>query len=299
MAVEVLSARITELENFISHNALTVPLADPKVANLILRHSGHQDSLSKELNHPSHEKLFASFPVQVSSKPCQLVASSSSNHDSNETSTRSKSVQDFELAADTTFPFQETASFGGFNFPDWAVDFSMLIPLDNEILPAEAGTVYSSSISTLPEIHVPPFPHDWHLPYGLQDLPYHESSIPNSEDQEDVDIRLSDTQGSLRNFADGDLRYFGAGSNVALLDSELPFDDVNTLNRRGTKMIEEAGLRQIIEPKLVNHFVDLYFAWQDSSFHVVDRDAYERQRDEYAANPNKSRSYSEALTNIM
>jgi hypothetical protein len=299
MAVEVLSARITELETFISQNALTVPLADPKVVNLIVRHSGHQDSLSKQLIHPSHENLFESFPVQVSSKPCHLVASSSSNYNSNETSMRSKSAQEFELEADTTFQFQETASFGGFNFPDWAVDFSMFSSLDNEILPADAGTVYSSSISTPPETHLPPFLHDWHLPYGLQDLPYHDSSIPNNADREDVDIRLSDTKGSLRNFADGDLRYFGAGSNVDLLDTELPLDDVNTLNRRGTRMIEEAGLRQIIEPKLVNHFIDLYFAWQDSSFHVVDRDAYEMQREEYAADPSKSRSYSEALTNIM
>jgi hypothetical protein len=95
------------------------------------------------------------------------------------------------------------------------------------------------------------------------------------------------------------LRYCGAGSNVDLLECELPGDDAGALERQGSKMIKEAGLEQSIEQELIDHFVDLYFAWQDSSFHVVDRDAYEQHKRDYAKNPNKSGSYSEALANIM
>ncbi|KAK5203374.1 hypothetical protein LTR47_009598 [Exophiala xenobiotica] len=298
MAIEVLLARITELETFVTKNGLTVPSVDTQVGELMsrLRLHGVEHRFLKDVNRFSPGIFLEALSPQGSPSPLQVSHPVPISPSSNEPSARTEDLR----STTEGFTVQQAAGFDDFDFPDWAVDFSMLSALGNDTWPVEEEATWIPPTSVTSGVHLPPLPHDVSLPYGLHDLPCAESFITHVDDQnDDVDIQLSDTKGSLRNSAGGDLRYCGAGSNVDLLECELPCDDAGALERQGSRMIKEAGLEQSIEQELIDHFVDLYFAWQDSSFHVVDRDAYEQHKRDYAKNPNKSGSYSEALTNIM
>lgn len=130
-----------------------------------------------------------------------------------------------------------------------------------------------------------------------------DGSVRSDEEEcDDMVQQISDRMGSLQLSEDGELRYFGATSNLTLLDDSThghQWNDPDTLRARGQALLDAAGLGRQVDNQLQEHLINLYFSWQDPSFHVVDRDFYERERRRYQAGRDDSTFYSEALTNAM
>lgn len=146
----------------------------------------------------------------------------------------------------------------------------------------------------------PPSDQNWRLPRGEGNLSSEESG---DEEEEDVVNQVSERVGSLHLSEDGELRYYGATSNLTLLDDTSPLDhrhdlEAGNVRKRGQAMMEAAGVGQHVNPALVQHLSSLYFAWQDPSFHVVDKDMYEREQARFLSSED-STFYSETLTNTM
>lgn len=308
--VEVFTVRISELEDFIRNHSLAVPAADPLVAKIMAKILHRTSGVPADLL-PSLSGGAAGPTPAPDSSPSSAMGATVSVRDNGEDASTEPTVSATSTihGLDSTTPvnyLSDDLSRYNFHVPDWTVDLSLFSHAGHELSGVYSEPTCFSSNETSSSNCIPPAPWDWSasngLPYCLQDLASFESSMPGNEDQDSVVSRLADTRGTLHNFDNGDLRYFGATANISLLDSEPPFDDldeVDTHYTRGKRMMEEAGLDQAIDPQLIEHFIHLYFAWQDSSFHVVDRDAYEKQRCRYMQNPGVSRHHAEALTNIM
>lgn len=308
--VEVFTVRISELESFIRSHSLAVPPAEPQVANIITKTLHRQPGLPSDLLPSLQGGDAGLISAPDSSPPTQIRTPFSvfdNGDDANAPNTLSatSTSQALESTAIADYLPDDLSRYN-FSVADWTVDLSLFNPRGHEFHAAYDGPTYFSPNETSPSSSIPSAPWDWSvsygLPYCLQDLASFESPMPASEDGDSVVSRLADTRGTLHNFDNGDLRYFGATSNISLLDSEPPFndlDEVDTHYSRGKTMIEEAGLDQPIDPQLIEHFINLYFAWQDSSFHVVDKDTFTKQRRKYGQNLNSSRHHAQALTNIM
>lgn len=262
----------------------------------------HGSDLPKELIGSTHGYRFDTIPAGDPSSPSQITTPVSMCHDLDGMNTNpGASVVSAQAPESTTSAsyLPEELSPYSLDLPDWTFDLSLANFSGHEISSTPDDSFFVDATSTT---CLPPLPPEWSLPYCLQDLTSFETQVSNIEDQDSVVSRLSETKGTLHNFENGDLRYFGATSNINLLDSGPPFDDhieEDTYHACGKRMIEEAGLGQVVEPDLINHLINLYFAWQDSSYHVVDRDAYETQRHIYHENPDDNRGHNQALTNIM
>ncbi len=203
-----------------------------------------------------------------------------------------------------------TFTMESMEFPDWTLESAGI-----SILPLET-TVYGwdqlrQPYPSYPNIDLglpPPMPSEepWRYPRWPQGQENNDSGNESGEDEEDdVVNQVSARMGSLHLSEDGELRYYGATSNLTLLDDDTsPLDhrrdlEADNMRKRGLAMIEAAGLNQTVDPDLVRHLTTLYFAWQDPSFHVVDKDMYEREQARYNRSNDDSTFYSETLMNIM
>lgn len=113
--------------------------------------------------------------------------------------------------------------------------------------------------------------------------------------------------GSLQVAEDGELRFFGATSNLHVLQHRAPFSlycgQIRTVNRDTSAILRKAGLDQKIPRELEDHLIDLYLTWEDPATHVVDRSAFLQARTQVLANPQDEgrlpSHYSELLVNAM
>ncbi|KAH9205705.1 putative nitrogen assimilation transcription factor nit-4 [Leptodontidium sp. 2 PMI_412] len=129
-----------------------------------------------------------------------------------------------------------------------------------------------------------------------------EESIDSSDgDKDEVISQISERMGSLQVTEDGEFRYFGATSNLNLLDEVLQQNHFETepIRSRGREREDNARLSQHVDSALIAHLISLYFAWQDPAFHVVDRRMYEEKRKLYESGTDDSTFYSETLTHSM
>lgn len=130
-----------------------------------------------------------------------------------------------------------------------------------------------------------------------------ESPLQSEDDEsDDVINQISDRMGSLHLFEHGELRYYGATSNLNLLDDASHLHqqyETRSIRIRGQTLLERAGIGQVIDTVLEEHLINLYFAWQDPSFHVMDRDIYQRGRKAYLEGNDGGTFYSETLTNTL
>lgn len=127
---------------------------------------------------------------------------------------------------------------------------------------------------------------------------------PSTDDEgsDDVINEISGRMGSLQVSNDGELRYFGATSNLILRDDIAHFDpwaQSGVAPNRGQSSLESAGVGKTVNASLEDHLINLYFTWQDPTFHVVDRDMYRQAREKHRVNPGHSSYLSETLTNAM
>lgn len=136
------------------------------------------------------------------------------------------------------------------------------------------------------------------------DHPTHESdSEEENEAENDVIEQLSNRIGTLKIAGDGHLRFYGATSNLNLVDvsatQQRQRPDARTVRHDGQDILNHLRVGQPVDQELEDHLVELYFTWQNPSIYVVDKEMYMtarlRWRNEYDDTP----FYSEVLTNAM
>jgi hypothetical protein len=135
-------------------------------------------------------------------------------------------------------------------------------------------------------------------------------SCPSLEDDgispiESVDElvdQLSDRVGTLHIRSGGHIRFYGSTSNFNLL--ETPASDVSmnvhrTIRNDGTEHLDRLGLNKEVPAEIEDHLMNLYFTWQDPSFHAVDRKMFEQAKVIWRDKGEDTSYYSEALRNAM
>lgn len=197
-------------------------------------------------------------------------------------------------------------NLGDMHFSDRAIEFAE--PCTFQIGMATYGwDQFRQPFASYPNIdfgmlHAPYIEENWRLP--RYDGENSSENDGEEEEEEDVVNQISDRMGSLHLSEDGELRYYGATSNLTLLDDISLLDNrqgpgSDRMRERGQERLDSAGLSQSVSPALVQHLSSLYFAWQDPSFHVVDKDMYERQQTRYQSGYDDSTFFSETLVNSM
>ncbi|CAG7923853.1 unnamed protein product [Penicillium olsonii] len=119
--------------------------------------------------------------------------------------------------------------------------------------------------------------------------------IKSTEEIEDLIDELSDRVGTLRFGPEGQSYFYGPTSTFNLAD-----DDAPASGRRTSRTLNQDDMESVISipAALERHLLSLYFTWQDPSFHVIDREMFEKQRSAYSRG-EKTSYYSEALLHAM
>ncbi|KIV99416.1 uncharacterized protein PV09_08954 [Verruconis gallopava] len=123
----------------------------------------------------------------------------------------------------------------------------------------------------------------------------------NTESIEELVDKLSDRIGTLHVGEDGQIRYYGPTSNYALMSmpSADPMHVHRSIRNDGQEYLDRLDVGAEPPAELENHLINLYFAWQDPFFHVVDRDIYEQAKRKWYEEQKDTPYYSEALRNAM
>ncbi|KAL2825533.1 fungal-specific transcription factor domain-containing protein [Aspergillus pseudoustus] len=113
---------------------------------------------------------------------------------------------------------------------------------------------------------------------------------------------LSERFGSLQLAEDGQMRFFGATSNLHILHVGLfPLNDSNIRSVYGEErgILRRTGLSEEIPEELENHLLRLYFCWENPNIPVVDEKVFYAERAKYRATGRSTHRYSETLNNAM
>ena len=93
-------------------------------------------------------------------------------------------------------------------------------------------------------------------------------------DGEDVLLnQLSGRMGSLQIAEDGQLRFYGATSNLHILHNgplSLSRSRFRSPADEGTDLLIGAGVGQFVDSTIEDHLLKLYFTWEEPSIHVVE-----------------------------
>ncbi|EAA60177.1 hypothetical protein AN5082.2 [Aspergillus nidulans FGSC A4] len=113
---------------------------------------------------------------------------------------------------------------------------------------------------------------------------------------------LSDRFGSLQLAEDGQMRFFGATSNLHILHVGMfPLNDskIRSVYGKENDILQRAGLSAHIPEGLEDHLLQLYFCWENPNIPVVDQDVFYAERAKYRATGRLTDRYSETLANAM
>ncbi|GIK06090.1 hypothetical protein Aspvir_001733 [Aspergillus viridinutans] len=116
----------------------------------------------------------------------------------------------------------------------------------------------------------------------------------STSDIEGLVDEISDRVGTLKIGPGGKTRFYGPTSTFNL--REMPSPDSYEADRPNPTY--HYGTEEEIPASVEDHLLDLYFTWQDPSFHVVDRHIYEEAKEKWK-NREETPFYSEALRNAM
>jgi hypothetical protein len=131
-----------------------------------------------------------------------------------------------------------------------------------------------------------------------------ESDSGEEDDAEnDVIEQLSHRIGTLKIAGDGHLRFYGATSNLNLVDvsatQQRQRPDARTVRHDGQDILNHLRVGQPVDQALEDHLVELYFTWQNPSIYVVDKEMYMTSRSKWRNEYDDTPFYSEVLTNAM
>ncbi|USP78019.1 putative nitrogen assimilation transcription factor nit-4 [Curvularia clavata] len=201
------------------------------------------------------------------------------------------------------------------------------IPMKERLLAAET---YARQLEELLHANGIPLPNErnlptpWSAPGGPAISPEHTFATPISASDPDISVvqetppitlgpsqtdvssplvdQLTGSLGSLRLAEDGQLRFYGATSNLHLLVSgtRATTNARTTVNRVEIQAtLDAAGVGHLVDPELEEHLMKLYFCWEDPSIHLVQEDIFYRERRKCKSGDYASKFYSEVLVNSM
>lgn len=128
-------------------------------------------------------------------------------------------------------------------------------------------------------------------------------SDEENEAENDVIEQLSHRIGTLKIAGDGHLRFYGATSNLNLIDvsatQQRQRPDARTVRHDGQDILNHLRVGQPVDQALEDHLVELYFTWQNPSIYVVDKEMYMTARSKWRNEFDDTPFYSEVLTNAM
>lgn len=129
-----------------------------------------------------------------------------------------------------------------------------------------------------------------------------DDGISSSDCVDDLVDQLSDRVGTLHIRPGGHIRFYGSTSNFNLLES--PASDVSmnvhrTIRNDGVEHLHRLGVNKEVPAEIEDHLMNLYFTWQDPSFHAVDRQMFEDAKVLWCDKREETSYYSEALRNAM
>lgn len=124
----------------------------------------------------------------------------------------------------------------------------------------------------------------------------------------DPDIELLMKRTSSLQFSEhGQLKYFGTTSNVHFLRTAIPFrlqgHNPSDPGPSGS-LLELVNVPKSVPRELEDHLINLYLAWENPYFRVVDEDAFMAARRQVLSSPDPENVpppswYSELLVNAM
>jgi hypothetical protein len=131
----------------------------------------------------------------------------------------------------------------------------------------------------------------------------HTAEVQNSNAEPDQLVdQLSGRMGSLQIAEDGQLRFYGATSNLHILHNgplSLSRSKFRSPSEDGAGLLRGAGVGHVVDEGLEDHLLKLYFCWEDPTIHVVEESIFWRERRKCRIEGQVSSLYSEVLTNAM
>ncbi|KAL4980276.1 hypothetical protein BDW66DRAFT_167250 [Aspergillus desertorum] len=110
---------------------------------------------------------------------------------------------------------------------------------------------------------------------------------------------LSDRVGTLQVGPGGQTQFYGPTSTFNLADMLATANPgTNTAQNYALDCLSQSGSYKALPPALEEHLTNLYFSWQDPSFHVVDRKMYQEAKEKWYA-LGDTPYYSESLRNAI
>lgn len=135
------------------------------------------------------------------------------------------------------------------------------------------------------------------------DRPQDSDSDEENEAESDVIEQLSNRIGTLKIAGDGHWRFYGATSNLNLVDvsatQQRQRPDARTVRHDGQDILNHLRVGQSVDQALEDHLVELYFTWQNPSIYVVDKEMFMTARTKWRNEYDDTPFYSEVLTNAM
>ncbi|KAL2821157.1 fungal-specific transcription factor domain-containing protein [Aspergillus granulosus] len=132
-----------------------------------------------------------------------------------------------------------------------------------------------------------------------------DDSDSGEEDEAEKDVieQISHRMGTLKIAGDGHLRFFGATSNLNLVDvsatQQRQRPDARTVRHDGQDILNHLRVGQSVDQALEDHLLELFFTWQNPSIYVVDKEMYMTARSKWRDELDDTPFYSEVLTNAM
>ncbi|KAF2012999.1 hypothetical protein BU24DRAFT_494892 [Aaosphaeria arxii CBS 175.79] len=339
VAIELLSARVSQLSRHIESNGLQVPAMTPSdekalkrvldtlgLAQVETSHSQQEgesqnDTVTQQLTPASESQSANILPVQ---KDAAIIDENNTTRDIHTSPGLSNRSCDETERNVSTFPIQ-TTSVDGFplQIDKGAAELSPNHQpmMNTTCLTGDAASTWPWNGQNPTNINMPlPFPDHVSETQPINDLPPvindtgeqiptagvdeptpDEEATESDVMEEELVERLSYRMGTLQVEPNGQIRYYGATSNFNLI--EMPASDNLTIHRtvrnNGAESLSLLGLNKEVPPEIEAHMINLYFTWQDPSFHVVDRAMYEQAKMKWEDDKEDTPYYSEALRNSM
>lgn len=132
-----------------------------------------------------------------------------------------------------------------------------------------------------------------------------ENTLPEADDEDhrEVTSHLSNRLGRLLPSKNGQWRFYGATSNLHLIDSKATSEvAVKSFSLQESKIVSRLELFHVdhqLDVDECKHLIKLYFAWHNASLHIVDKEVFESAQEMYECEQKQSTFYSPFLFNAM
>ncbi|KAL2826108.1 fungal-specific transcription factor [Aspergillus cavernicola] len=315
-ATELFSARVDQLSQFIYDNGLEPPPMKPEdeagISRVLdtlqiprglvkRRDSAGSEKTNSQTPPESHPPAHSPLPVPVSN-----------GHDTDRKLSETL-PQSQNIPAQHPVPAvnnnQETMSSFGFQFPQPSWEFalptaesldSLYANMNGGYQPSPENGVSPDSLNLSQDIAQPP---GVLLEQAQNDRDDDSDSGEEDEAEKDVIEQISHRIGTLKIAGDGHLRFFGATSNLNLVDvsatQQRQRPDARTVRHDGQDILNHLRVGQPVGQALEDHLLELYFTWHNPSTYVVDKEMYMIARQKWREEFDDTPFYSEVLTNAM